>query len=391
MSDQNNNNEQKIQTKFPGLHSAMGVKPGQMEVLGTGAEGEGENTNTDSQNSGGEQNNGGTENNGGTGAGQQQQQQQPNSKNALDLDALSDDERSELLAKLTKGKIKSLDEIQDPPKQKTKEELEQEASQRRQEALAWAFDSGKLKREDYEDAIVLKSKSDRELALAAFTASLQAEDKDITPEEAAELFKDVYHEGQKEDSPLYKAGQREIKKLAEAFRNEKIGVLDEIEPEYESFTQTQSQYKDFRKKVKAIAETQPKVLDFAIPYKSADGAEESLTYSIPVDQKVLDKIVNEVTAEQSFAVRNIASDGKIDEKALATEISYHVKARLFDTAIPQLLQEHTKKVEEKLMVVLGNKRLQGPSLANGQQNTSSGGQQTNSYPGLKAWSAKNNR
>ncbi len=389
-NDNNNNNQpEKIQTRFPGLHTASGRRPDDLEVLEpvAGQQGDANNSN---ENSGENNNNAGAPATAGANDGNNQPGgEKPNTNNgAVDLDTLSEEERDKMIEKLTRGKVKSLSSLEEPAPQKTKEQLEAEANQRRQEALSWAIDTGKVKREEYDAAIVVQSKSDRELALSAFTAGLQAEDPSTTPEEAAELFKDVYHEGQKEDSPLYKAGQREMKKLADSVRREKIGILDEIEPDYNTFTETQAQFKAFKKQVKTLADGVPKTIDFAIPYKAADGKEETLNYSAPVDAAVLNKIVNDITAENAFVMRNISSNGKINEKALAEELTYHVKARMFDVVVPQLLADHGKKVEERLVVELGNKRDGSQNLNNGQQQSPGGNQQTNSYPGLNDWKKK---
>ena len=406
MADQhndNNNQPEKVNTRFPGLQAANGVKPENMNVLpgaaGQGGDGDANNSQQQQaqqqQNSGGDNNNGAAAQAAAAGANangnDNGDQQQPGAKpagSAVDLDNLSDEDRDKLIEKLTKGKVKSLGDLDEAPKPKSKEELEAEATQRRQDALSWAIDTGKVKREEYDEAIVMQSKSDRELALSAFTASLQAEDEDVTPEEAAELFKDVYHEGQKADGPLYKAGQREIKKLADAVRREKAGILDEIEPDFENFTQTQSQFKAFKKQVKTIADTAPKTVDFTIPYKNVDGSENNLSYTAQVDPAILNKIVNDLTAENAFVVRNISSNGKINEKALSEELTYHIKARMFDTVIPQLLADHGKKVEELLVVQLGNKRIGNQNLNNGQQSAGANGTKTNTYPGLNDWKAK---
>jgi hypothetical protein len=402
--------EKKIQTRFPGLHQSMGTPESQLEVLppvekkegddqaaAAGAQQQQQQDNQQQQqqdnSGGGQQNNDTTQQQkdaaaadaakqGGNDGNQQQQQQQDKKFNLKDLEAMPEEERNELLSTLTGGKFKSLEELT-PAKVKTQAELDEEASNLRRDSLAWALENGRIKQDEYESAVILKSKSPRELALAAFGESVRAENKDITDPEIEELFKDTYHEGQKEDSLLYKQGQRAIKELAEAVRKNKIGVLDEIEPEYKQVVEAQQQFKGFKKQVKGVVDQLPKSFEFSFDHPNVDGAtSNTFKMNVPVDQKVIDKVIAEMTSERSFSIRNLEANGKFDEKKLGEEFQYHLKARMFDDVLKAALTQNAKDVEKHLLVQLGNKRNEGASLNNGQQNTGGQNATTNNYEGL---------
>lgn len=299
----------------------------------------------------------------------------------FNYDELSDDQKSEMISKLSGGRIKSIDEL-NPPVQKTAEELEKEQQQLRTSALTWALENGKVKQDDYDKSIVDKSKSDRELALAVFTANLRETDKDIEDDEAEELFKDAYHEGADEKSKLYSVGQNQIKKLADAYRKENFSKIDNIEPEYKEYLQTENQFKGYKAVVKKIVGELPKELSVDIPFKNIDGTSTTLNYKVAVDEKVMGKLLSDYTSQKAFVTRNVMSEGKIDDKVIAQEMNMLVKSMMFDKVMPQILKEHGDKVEQLLMVQLGNKRQPGAQLNTGKQNTETKAPVKNEYRAL---------
>lgn len=361
---------EKVKTAFPGLQQASGVKPENMEVVKPSPEGAQAAASAPKPEP----------------AKTETKAEAPAEKQKINLDELSDEDVNAILAKRSKGKINSIDDLDslvNPVKPKSTEEIEAEKQKRKTDALAWAFENGKLKKDEYEKAIVEKSKTDRELALAVFTANLQSEDKNVTIEEAEEIFRDAYHEDAEADSKLFKVGQKEMKNLAESYRKEKFSALDQVEPDYDNFTQTQDQYKSYKGVVKkAIAEL-PTELTFGVPYKDLNGVESTIDCKIAVDPKVIAKLTADYTDQKAFLMRNMSAEGKFDEADMRKELEYHMKAMTFDKAIPELLKAHGEEVEKRLMVELGNKKNGAQPLNNGQQNTAgSGAVKTNTYPGL---------
>lgn len=301
-------------------------------------------------------------------------------KEVINIDNLTDDEINNLIEKRTGKKVSLADLTK--PEQKTPEEIEKAAQKRNSDALAWAIESGEITKEQYDAAIVGKSKTDRDIALALFTADALADDKDLTPEECEEMFKDAYHETD-DTTKLYKVGQKEIKKLADAYREKNFGVLDEIGPKYDETVQTQDRFKAYKSTVKKVADEMPKEIEVKQMYKYLDGKEEEITYKIPVNEKVLASLVKDASSLSSFQSENFFNEGKFDEKQQAKKLSYHLKAQSFDEVIAEVIKQTTKEVETRMEVVLGNKRNGAPELNNGRQEINRKPNKTNTYSSLE--------
>lgn len=299
----------------------------------------------------------------------------------LNFDDISDEEFNKQLERRTQGKIKKIEDL-NPPVVKTAKEIEEEAEKKRNDARVWALETGKVKPEDYDTAAVIRSKSDRELALQAFTSSLQADDKDITPEEAEEIFKDVYHEGADEKSKSFIIGQKNIKSLADSIRKEHTSKLENIDSEYDEEVSNRNQFTSYKGQVKKISAELPKEFTIDMPYKYLDGADETISYKIPVDDKVLTKILAEHSTASAFSIRNILNNGKITEKDLTADIANALKAAMFDQALPVLLAANTKEIETRMEVVLGNKRNPMQGLNDGKQNLPPKSKEKNDYSAL---------
>jgi hypothetical protein len=312
-------------------------------------------------------------------------QNQVTDKPKIDIDSLSQDEVGELLKKLTGGKISSLDEL-NPPAAKSQEEIEAESKRRKAEALSWAFENGKVSRENYEKAIVEKAKPNRDIALQLFAAQLLADDSKLKPAEIEEIFKDAFHEDAEEGSRLFKLGQKQINDIAEAYKKSEYGVLDSIDSDYDSYTSTVNQFKGYKKAVKATVDALPNEVTFDAPIRNVDGTDGVIKITIPVDEKLKHSLVNDYSKEGVFAAFS-STDPKAIEKGLQAELSYHFKARMYDKLMKDGFDAYGKSLTEQLIVQLGNKRNPNqPELNNGVQEAYKGAskQKQNSYPGLYA-------
>lgn len=296
----------------------------------------------------------------------------------INIKDLTDDQINAWIEERTGKKVSLADLTK--PELKTKEDLEKEAIQRKSDALSWAIENKKLTQKQYEDAVIGKNTGDRDLTLKAFTAELQAEDKDITAEEAEEMFKDFYHENDSE-SRLFKSGQKEIKKFADSYRKQNFGIMDEIESEYTQYDTLQSQYKEYKSTVKKLAADIPKEMEYVMPYKYLDGEESTITYKVPVDDKIFNKLLADASSEVSFLNEN--TDGKFDEKTLAKKLTHNLKASMYDLVISAILEQNTKEVEKRMEVVLGNKRFNGPQINSGRQETTKQPVKPNTYSALE--------
>jgi hypothetical protein len=276
----------------------------------------------------------------------------------VNLDELSDDDFLELYQKRTGKKAKSLDDLKEPPKPPTKEELEAAAEREQTESLEWALSTGKVKREDYDKAVVAKQKDNRTIALALFTEELQAEDKNITPEECEERFGEFYAEAEDENSWKRIRAIKQMNKVADEYRAQ-FSAIDNLPEEYRA-ERTATQLKaNYAKGIKEIIKASPKEISFPIPYTNVDGSETTLEYKVPVPEKIFKQVTELLTSDGM-------ENGKLGTSKpdyVAAEVAWQVRARMIDEAVPVIMAEHAKKVEEDLMVNLKNARNPQQSLA----------------------------
>lgn len=295
----------------------------------------------------------------------------------VNAEDLSDEEFEKILQKRTGKTLKELT----PEVKKTAEEIAAEAKQKKSEVLAWALENKVIEKDKYDKSIVDASKSDEELALQIFTANVQAEDKDISAEEAKEMFMDTYHQVDPENR-LFKIGQKEIKKLADAYRKENLIDDEDIASKYDFVVNTQNNYKAYKGQVKEVAAELPKAFEFEMTVDGDKGTKETFKYEFPVDEKILTKVLGEFSAEKEFSIRDIASDGKIDKKQISAQMQDALKARLFDTIVPELLKKHEANVKTFTLAQAKNIPDQR-QLNNGRQDTSKPAAAPQARPGFR--------
>lgn len=369
--------QQKIKTSFPGLHIAGGATMDQLEVIPNPNNTDQPEvvdvaaapTNNDSP------------------ANDNNQNLNTQAKPAVDQPATEGDEMSDeafnkMLAKKSGGKYKTLEELT-PTKQDTPEEIEAAKSKRKTEAHIWAIESGKTTKEKYDQAIKDSTRTDRDIALALFTTNLQEDDKNITSEEAAEIFADTFHESAEENSRLRKTGQSQIEKIAAQYRKENFAFLDEIEPEYNEIVEAQNQYQGYKGRVKEIGDKIPKTILVEVPYTDVDGNAVTLKHEFAVDDSAFKKVLDEVRSQSSFTIKNVTTNGKITDKDVETDILNRIKAATYDNAIKSMYEAGLKKGEERAVVIMGNKRNNQQTLNDGVQKVAQPEAKLNEYPHLK--------
>lgn len=280
-------------------------------------------------------------------------------------DDLSDEDFLKAYEKRTGKKLKSIEDLKEPAKPLTPEQITEAKKKEETEALDWAFSTDKLKREDYDKAVVAKSKEKRAIALEIFTAEEQAEDKNLTSAECEEKFKDFYCEEEDEDSWKRKKALKAMNAVADNYLAQYKGI-DTLTDEYREVKTNAQRHKEFSKEVNAIAKEIPNKLSFSHPTgEEVEGKQVMFDYEVEVDDKVTAQIAKELIATGNAKMWNAKPE------VIKAEIEYHVFARNKDKIISDLLAKNTIKVADEVEVRFRNAR-------NPQQQI--GGQQPASQP-----------
>ena len=269
----------------------------------------------------------------------------------VNLDELSDEDFLKLYEKRVGVKAKSLDELKPAPQPLSKEEQEALEAKEVNESLEWAFATEKIKKDFYDKAVVARSKDKRAIALELFSADLMAEDEDLTVEDCEERFKEFYCEEEPESSWRRKKATAQMNAVADTYLSQ-FSDIDNITPQYRDYKSAVEKQKAYNKQVSAVAKELPKDVSFKIPYVSVDGAKSELEYKVPVDESVIPKLVKEFTAD---GMEGAFGDNPKPE-AIASELTYHIRARMIEKAIPVIMAKHAEKVEEDIMMKLKNAR-----------------------------------
>lgn len=253
----------------------------------------------------------------------------------IDLDTLSDEEFNAALAKRTKGAVNDYKSYI-PPAKKTKEELEADEKAQKAAAIEWAFSSGATTREAYDQAVILNSKTDRDIALQLFAEEVLQEDSKATPDEIEVLFKQHYMEDAAENDPARKIRMREMAKSVSAYKKDKAGILETLDSDYQNFVSLESRRTSFGKQVDTLFDkVLPKEQKVTFKYAGTDGKEfdAEIPYTIDdADIRALKKIVkSDITFRQTGADKNDVSD-----EDLLTGVNYHLKAMIFDKMVSSI-------------------------------------------------------
>ncbi len=189
------------------------------------------------------------------------------------------------------------------------------------------------------------------MALSLFTADLQADEKGITAEECEERFKDFYCEDEPEDSWKRKRALIQMNAVADQYLSQ-YRVVEGITEEFRSFKTESERSKSYNKELNKVAKELPKELSFKLPYTSVDGTEFSVDIVVPVEDGVISKLTKELATAR---LDDVYGDEFTPEK-LATELNYHLDARVLRSALPKIVSDLSAKIEGDILMKLKNAR-----------------------------------
>ena len=158
------------------------------------------------------------------------------------------------------------------------------------------------------------------------------------------MFKEVYHEIDPE-SKLYGVGQKEIKKLADNYRKENYGFLDNNDPAYQSHKQREQNKTLLGGQIDEVFDGFPTILSVKATYEGAAGnAEIDIPYTIEdADFKAIRK---EVRKNMVDMVAQLGIDPKeIKNDSIKREIDTVLKGRLFDKILAKVATDSANKAK----------------------------------------------
>ena len=266
---------------------------------------------------------------------------------------MPDDVLARILEKKTGRKIKSLDELKPEPAKPSKEDIAKEEEEITKEAHAWAFGTGKIKKEHFEEAIKEKSKAARDISFSNFSKEMKEDDSSLDDSDIEEMYKDAYHEDLPDDSPLRKVALKKIgKEVAEHLA--KYKDVDAVVDDYKSYKTGVDRQKSYKKTVKEVVEALPKEKIVPITFTNAEGKEEVKNYTIPFDEEVYGKILKKYdNANAYFGYGLDKPDVKIDKEFLQNEFNHQLESLSQEKVIKEVVSQHEKFIEAHLKGIAG--------------------------------------
>lgn len=266
-------------------------------------------------------------------------------KPVINFDELTEEEQDDFISKLTKGKVKSVKSITEEPAIETAEQKAEKARKKTQDALEWALGTNEVKREDYDRAIVVKGKTNREIALDLFTNELKEDNPKITGDEAEELFKDYYMEEAEDTNTSRQLRQKEMNRVADRYRTDVTSSIDGIEGKYDTYQAGAQRYTAYGKQVDAIFDSIPKDRTIKFSYEGPDGnpMEVELPYSL--DEADIKSVKRNIRSNEAYRALG-GHEKDLKEKEVIGAIEYDLGPLIANKYLPTIAKSIAEKARK---------------------------------------------
>lgn len=204
-----------------------------------------------------------------------------------------EDDDTELLEKLSKKagkKITSLDEILNPKKELTEDELKTKDQERETAKLNFGLQNKKISKQEIE-SFIEDTKNPEEVAYNYYAAQQKELDANISDKDIRTGFEEAFGLDEEEDSLKYKLGQNQINFIANSIIAQKHSKYLNLENEFVSFENQQAEAVAYQKNIIAKA---------PIYKRDVEAAAAKVTkmtfsgYDVEVDKEVVDQYVNQM-------------------------------------------------------------------------------------------------
>lgn len=278
-----------------------------------------------------------------------EQTQQP----AFSIDALdSVDEATKLAAvnKLLGKNYTSLSEAI-PSAQPTAEQIEEQRKQRERDMTTWAVANEKLTLDDIKRAGEVQGKDARTKAFALFSEDYRVDNPNATDEEINQMFSDVFHEEEAEDSSRRQQATRLINKMAKEYESRFTSPLEAASAAYEQHSTREKGFSGFSKTIEdVVAGEIPKKLSLDYTYKDSSGAEVTFPVSFDIPQEIVDSLRKDFASQ---SVYDFMGDN-VDKATLKSEIQTQLNGKVFDAAIKAVAAQIAQNVETHVRAQMKN-------------------------------------
>lgn len=252
---------------------------------------------------------------------------------------ITDEQFEAYLAKKTNGRVTKLADLDEPIAQPTPEQIAEQVKKKKSDGLAWAIGSQRINQEDYERAVVIGSKAEREIALELFAANVREIDPKITEDEIGQRFQDYYREELDDNDPMRVLAQKDMSKNVAAYRNDITGKVTNVEKDYDEYLTSTRTIKAFNKQVNtAFKEDLPASIELEYTFPHADGTEHTVKIPFAIDEKVSKSVRDSFQGNRTLFDEIKGKDGKVTNKDIVEAALYSIKANAFD-AIPAMLRD----------------------------------------------------
>lgn len=266
----------------------------------------------------------------------------PASQPEGDESDIDDEKLLAALRKKTGRDFKSLDEFTADRKEPTEDEKKQAAETERSEAIEFGKVNKLFSQADYDKFITFSAKDPSDAVQERFVARAIEADKNLTPEEAQDLFNEVFHIMEPEDSYKFQEGQRMIQKEYEDEKNKEFANIAGVTGLYKDYKENTAKAQAYSSEVSKLFTPEKLPTKFEFPI---DGE----IISFPVDLKnkqVIDILDNIKKDYLTVDMMRSSTDrtGKLNEQGLAAQINLDLQQALVKEIVTEVAKSYSAAV-----------------------------------------------
>lgn len=260
----------------------------------------------------------------------------------INYETLSDEERDEMIAKLTGGKVKKIKDLTEDKVEDTEEQKAEKALVKKQKSLEYALATGKVKQSEYDTAVLVKGKTNRDIALDLFTQDAREDNPKITDEEAAELFKDHYMEESEDSDPRRKLRIKEMNRTADRYRLEMTKGIDGMEAEFDSYQTGERRFSSYTQQVDSVFDSLEKTRNISFSYPGPNNTTIDVEIPYVIEDADIKALKRNIRSNNVFKALG-GDQNDLKDKDILGAIEYDLSANIFSKVMSDVAIKAAEK------------------------------------------------
>lgn len=259
--------------------------------------------------------------------------------------AVLDDEAVKTYLKSRGIEVDKIEDLAKPKPAPTDKEIEASKEDLKRNVLKFGLENKLVKAADLENYTRDTAKTPKEIVLPVLAEKWRKADPDLTDDDIADRFSDLFKEKLKDDHWERVERQSELQAMADNILYEKYENVISLENQYTDHVQTLDRAKDYNQQVTGVFASLPTEIPFELEIDAEGGKKEKKSYKYAFPAEDIAAVKEQFLTPDSF--KRLGRE-KVDDKVITDIVRNALIVKNLDKIVTTIARGHSNEMVQDI-------------------------------------------